>query len=97
MKNWLAAENSGIADNGSQLGHGINFTAHLLAPVPSLSKILRYCHGPSDLPKLISQAQSSRTSRNSFDDHRLQDFLVHVCKLLDIDAALASGVLAEFW
>ncbi len=28
MKNRLPAENGGIADNGSQLGHGLDFTAH---------------------------------------------------------------------
>ena len=38
MKNGLPAENGGIADNGSQLGHGINFTAHSLTPVTSLFK-----------------------------------------------------------
>ena len=32
-----------------------------------------------------------------FGGHGLQHFLVHISEFLDVDTALASGVLAEFW
>src|SRR5260221_1477358 len=32
---------------------------------------------------------------NGFDDQCFQNFLVNICELLDVEAALAGGVLAE--
>jgi hypothetical protein len=39
----------------------------------------------------------SRAPGNGFGGHCLQHFLVHISQLFDVDAAFASGVLAEFW
>ncbi len=51
---------------------------------------------PLDLSnKLLARVPSPQCG-NGFDDHRLQDFLVHVGELFDVETGSAGGVFAEF-
>jgi hypothetical protein len=46
---------------------------------------------PSDF-----QPRLPRPPGDGFNGHGFQHFLVHISQLFDVDAALASGVFAEF-
>ena len=52
--------------------------------------------GFEEIGRLTPKKRLSRPSGDGFRDHGLQHFLVHILKPLDVKAALASGVLAEF-
>src|SRR5437764_2847811 len=57
------------------------------------------CRESSRSPRTTDRLPLVRVPRppggDGFANHRLQHFLVHVGELLDVKAALASGVLAE--